>query len=104
MQRRILAISATVLLAGAAVIWLWRPHAEVVLSCCWRGGAILAAAWLAYDDVQRLPGWLLLILPVLLVVLVRWPRVLVLLIPILILWAIVRRLLGPAGEHRRKGP
>jgi hypothetical protein len=104
MQRRILASSAIFLLAGAVVIWLWWPQAEVTLSCCWRGGAILAAAWLAYEDVQRLPGWLLLVLPVLLIALVRWPKLLLLLIPALILWATVRRLLGPGAEHGRKGP
>ena len=47
-------------------------------------GGVLLAAWLAYDDVQRLPNWLLLSLPVLLIVLVRWPRLLLLLIPALV--------------------
>ena len=64
-------------------------------------GPILAAAWLAYDDVQRLPNWLLLAMPVLLIVLVRWSRLLLLLIPALILWAVLRRLLWPGGEIRR---
>jgi hypothetical protein len=36
-----------------------------------RVGAVLTA-WFAYDDVQRLPNWLLLALPV--VAVVRWPR------------------------------
>ncbi len=29
-------------------------------------GAVLVAAWLAYEDVQRLPSWLLVTLPVVL--------------------------------------
>ncbi len=71
------------------------------MSFCWRMGAILAAAWLAYDDVQRLPNWLLLALPVLAIVLVRWSRLLLVLIPALILWAILRRLLWPAEGKGR---
>ena len=99
MQRRILAVSAVTLLLIAVGTWWWHPEAEETLSFCWRMGAILAAAWLAYEDVQRLPNWILLMLPVLLIVLVRWSRLLLLLIPALILWAIVRRLLWP-GEGK----
>jgi hypothetical protein len=99
MQRRILAVSAVTLLLIAVGTWWWHPEAESTLSFCWRMGAILAAAWLAYDDVQRLPTWLLLMLPVLLIVLVRWSRLLLLVIPVLILWAVLRRLLGP-GEGK----
>lgn len=95
MQRRILACSAALLLLGAIVLGVWWPEAEVSLSCCWRGGAILAAAWLAYDDIQRLPNWLVLTLPLLLILLIRWPRILWMLIPALIGLAVVRRVLGP---------
>ena len=101
MQRRLLAASAILLLVSAAVLWLWWPNAELPMACCWRGGAILAAAWLAYDDVQRLPNWLLLILPLLLVVLVKWPRYFLMLIPVLIAWAVLRRILWPAASRRR---
>jgi hypothetical protein len=102
MQRRILACSTVCLLIGAVVIGWWQPDAESTLSFCWRMGAILAAAWLAYDDVQRLPNWLLLAMPVILIVLVRWPRLLLLLIPALILWAILRRLLWPEPVNRSR--
>ena len=101
MQRRILACSAVLLLAAAPVIGWWYPEAEGTLSFCWRMGLILAAAWLAYDDVQRLPNWLLLAMPVVLIVLVRWSRLVLLLIPALILWAVLRRLFWPNGEERR---
>ena len=57
----------------------------------------MGAAWLAYDNVQRLPGWLLVSLPLLLVVLVRWPKLLLLLIPLLILSAFA----PPGGRPRR---
>ena len=93
MQRRILGVAAVVFLLGAAVLWWWRPEMEIELAFFSRMGAILLAAWLAYDDVQRLPGWVLLVLPVVLIVVVRWPRLLLLLIPALVLWAILRRVL-----------
>lgn len=92
MQRTILAVSAFVLLLTAVVLNIWWPQAEVVLSCCWRGGAILAAAWLAYDDVQRLPNWLLLTLPIVVIVLVRWSKLALLFIPALIAYGVLRRL------------
>jgi hypothetical protein len=92
MQRRILGISAIVLLLGAAATWLWFPGAEIVLSGCWRGGAVFAAAWLAYPDVQRLPNWLLLTFPVLLIVMLRWPWLLMLAILLLVVVAVLRNL------------
>jgi hypothetical protein len=95
MQRRILGIAAIVSLLAAAVLWWWRPDLEVELAFCSRMGAVLAAAWFAYEDVQRLPNWLLLTLPVVLIVVVRWPRMLLLLIPALVFWAILRRILPP---------
>lgn len=101
MQRRILACSAVILLVAAVVIGRWQPEAESTLSFCWRAGAILAAAWLAYDDAQRLPNWLLLAMPVLLIVLLRWSRLLLLLIPVLVLWAVLQRFLGPTDRGRR---
>ena len=101
MQRRILAALAILMLVSAVVLWLWWPSAELPLACCWRGGAILAAAWLAYDDVQRLPNWILLTLPLLLIVLVRFPRYFLMLIPVLIAWGVLRRILWPSESGRR---
>lgn len=100
MQRRILGYCAIALLAGAVAIGHWHPEAEMVLSFCWRMGAIFAAAWLAYDTVQRLPNWLLIAVPVLLVVLWRSSRLLLLLIPALVAWAFVRRFLWPGNRSR----
>ena len=101
MQRHILAALAILLLVGAVVLQIWWPGAEVALACCWRGGAILAAAWLAYDDVQRLPNWLIVLLPVLLVVLIRWPRLLLVMLPFLAIWVVIQRAalprIGPAA-------
>jgi hypothetical protein len=98
------------MIIGAAAFWLWQPGTESSLAnfrqgslaFCWRMGALLAAAWLAFDDVQRLPGWLLLVLPVLLIVLVRAPRIFLLMLPALVLYAIARRFLMPADRKNRR--
>ncbi len=100
MRRRILAISASALLLGALAVSYWWPSEELVLACFWRGGAILAAAWLAFDDVQRLPNWLVVSLPVVLIVLVRWPKLLWAILPLLILLAVLRRLFLPDAAKR----
>jgi hypothetical protein len=95
MQRRILAIVTVVSLLGAAAFWFWWPQREAELAFFVRTGGVFLAAWLAYDDVQRLPGWLLLSLPVVLIVVVRWPRLLLLLIPALVVGIALRRVLPP---------
>jgi hypothetical protein len=86
MQRKILGVMAVALLISAAVLWFIWPDAKdtATLAFCWRMGAVVAAAWLAYDDIQRLPGWILAVLPVLAIVLVRWPRFGLLAIPIVV--------------------
>ncbi len=98
MRRRILACSAICFLVATIVLTWWWPTAETSLAFCWRMGAILAAAWLAFDDVQRLPTWLLLVMPVILVIIVRWSRLALLIVPAVILYAVVRRLFWPASR------
>ena len=95
MQRRILGIAALVFLLAAGVLKFWQPEMVAELGFFSRMGMILVAAWLAYDNVQRLPGWLLVLLPVVLVVLVRWPRLLLLLIPALVVWVVLQRVVSP---------
>ena len=94
MQRRILAILSVSLLLGSLGVLLWRPESQGLLAFCWRAGALTAAAWLAYDDVQRLPGWLLFAVPIVLIAAARWPRLLLTLLPLLLVWAVVRKVLG----------
>jgi hypothetical protein len=93
-RRRILAVMALVSLVAAAAIWLWRPGWELELAFCSRTGGVLLAAWLAFDDLQRLPGWILILLPALLIVIVRWPRFLLVLIPAIIAGVILRKVLA----------
>jgi hypothetical protein len=56
--------------------------------------------WLAYHDLNRLPGWVLASLPILVISLVRWPRALLLLVPLIIVLAILKPRFGsrPGGE------
>jgi hypothetical protein len=92
MQRRILGTAAVLFLLCAAMLWWW-PQMEIETAFFVRMGMVLFAAWLAYDDVQRIPGWLLPVMPVVLVLIVRWPRLLLLLMPVLLGWALLRRVL-----------
>lgn len=94
MQRLILAITTVTLLLGALVTHFWYPESQGTLAFCWRGGLLTGAAWLAFDDVRRLPGWFLLTLPVLLIVAAKRPRLLLTLIPLLIVWTVIRKILG----------
>lgn len=86
MQRTILGVLTAALLLAAILFWFFWPNAEetIMLAFCWRMGLVTLAAWLAFEDIQRLPGWILAVLPILAVVLVRWPRYLVLVLPIVV--------------------
>jgi hypothetical protein len=89
MQRTILGLLAIALFLSAVALWLSLPNAgdSISFAFCWRAGAMVAAAWLAYNDVQRLPNWLLATTPVLLIVLVRWPRYAVIVFPVVLVMA-----------------
>ena len=102
MRRAILGLLALGMFAGALVVGRWSPGNDGVAAFCWRFGAIAAAAWLAYDDVQRLPNWFIVLLPVLLVVLIRWPRLLLVMLPFLAIWVVIQRVLYPGSGPRRR--
>jgi hypothetical protein len=88
MRRHIVGVLTLVLFAAGAAFWVWpQPELEPF---CWRLGALTAVWWLAYPDLLRLPGWLLAALPVLAIVLARWPRYVILVIPVLVVLAILR--------------
>ncbi len=91
MRRHILGILATAFLLLAAAVWLWSPAGhEALMGIALRVGAVLAAWWLAYPDLDRLPGWLLVLLPVVVLLVLRQPKLLLLLIPALIILALIR--------------
>jgi hypothetical protein len=92
MQRSIIGILALVLLAASLLSWVW-PAAEAFVQFdgfCVRLGAILAVWWLAYPDLARLPAWILAGVPVLVIILARWPRFFWLFIPVVVVLAVLK--------------
>ena len=88
LQRTLLGVLAILSMLGAVASWIWPPTQGMGLewqAACWRFAPILGALWLAYYELKRVPWWLWLVLPVAIVIIVKWPRFLLLSIPILIL-------------------
>lgn len=93
---------AIVFLAAGIGLWLFPIHGagyEQAWSIGLRIGVVLGLYWLAYPEIQRLPGWLWLVVPLVLLAVVirplRW--LLLLLLPLAILLALLR----PREKHRR---
>ena len=59
----------------------------------------MAVWWLAYPDLSRLPPWLLAGIPVMVIVLAKWPRYVVFVIPVMIVLAILK---PRFGQRKRK--
>lgn len=85
---------AVALFLGGLVFWIWSPKDQGALmqleAACWRGGGCLAVLWLAYPDLLNIPRWLWIALPVMILILAKWPRLFLLIIPLLILYAFIR--------------
>ena len=94
MSRHIVGITAVALLVGGLALWIWSPRDQGLLmqleAACWRIGGCLAVLWLAYPDLLNIPRRLWITLPVLILVLAKWPRLFLLIIPLLILYAFIR--------------
>ena len=67
---------------------------------CLRMGIVLFALWLAYDDLRRIPRWLLVGLLVVIGMAVWQPRLLVAVIPILLAVAALRPRLSDRPKSR----
>jgi hypothetical protein len=66
---------------------------------CVRVGVVMALWWLAFPQVERIPRWLAVATGLVLLVVLRWPRLALVAIPLLlVLW-----LLGPR-KPREKSP
>ncbi|NUQ61110.1 MAG: hypothetical protein HUU20_01390 [Pirellulales bacterium] len=88
------------LFLGAAAFVVWPPEEsgyQQLQSACWRVGALLAVWWLAYDEVMRLPAWILAAIPALALVLAIRPRWFLIALPIVILLLVLR----PRTPRRR---
>ena len=100
MRRHAIGIIAVVLLLGAAALWIWPLEAswyEPLKAACSRLGPFMAVLWLAYDEVKRLPPWLLATVPGLVLVLAVRPRWFLIALPIVIALAILK----PRAPSRR---
>ena len=105
MRRHLIGIIALSLLVGAVAFWIWPPRGSwqgQLEAACWRVGALAAVIWLAYDQVKRMPGWLLGLLLAFLVIVALRPRVALLAIPIIVALAILRPRFG-RREGRSEG-
>jgi len=93
MRRHAIGIIALGLLAAAAALAIW-PHEwadnVALLGALVRVGVVMVVLWLAYPDLQRLPGWIPAVVVVLLVILAFRPRWFLIALPIVIALAILR--------------
>jgi hypothetical protein len=92
-RRTLLGILAIFFMLGALACWIWPPTQGVGLeweAACWRFAPILAVLWLAYHDLKRIPKWLWITLPLILIIIVKWPKTLLLSIPLLILLILLK--------------
>jgi len=82
-----------VLLLAAAALWAWplRGLPDAFQGGCVRAGLLFAAVWLAYDQVQRLPGWVVATFPVLLVLLIVRPRWFLYALPLVVALSVLGR-------------
>jgi hypothetical protein len=96
MNRNLIGTVALLLFAIAATVLLTPSLADhqAVAGACWRIGALMTTWWLAHPDLARLPRWMLTAVPVLMLVVIFWPKTCLLLIPLLIVLAIVKPRFG----------
>ena len=93
MRRHAIGIIAIVLLVVAGALWLFPSEDNGFLglqAACWRVGALMGILWVAYADVQRIPAWLLGVIPPLVVLLAWRPRLFFVVAPILLFIAFIR--------------
>ena len=93
MRRNMIGIIAIVLLWAAAALWIWPLELswyEPLKAACSRLGPFMAVLWLAYNEVKRLPPWLMAMVPALVLVLAIRPRWFLIALPIVIALAILK--------------
>jgi hypothetical protein len=92
MRRHLIGIFSLVLLAGAVAFHFFPPTSVVTTewqAACWRMGLMLALWWLAWPQAVRLPRWLVVAVPLLVVVLVLRPKYFLVAIPLVLALAIL---------------
>lgn len=99
MPRYLIGVAAGMLLLVAAGLILWAPNTPMwqeSIALFTRLGAIAFLFWLAWYDLRRIPAWLMVMLPIAALILARWPRYFLLLVPVLVVVGFLRRPLGAA--------
>lgn len=96
MQRHAVGVTAIVLIALG--VWTYGDSESAVSGICLRIGAVLIFLWLALPQLQSVPSWLIGVLGVSLLVIMRWPKLLLAAVPLAaVLWFLRPR------PHRRTG-
>ena len=97
MRRHVIGIIAILLLLGGAIYWISPPNSPLghqVEAACWRLGPLLVMLWIAYPQLHHMPSWLWAAVPVLAIVLARWPKLFLVTIPLVIALAILQPRMG----------
>ena len=98
MRQTALGILAAILVTGAIYFSIWPPETENfrawVLPAFVRMGVLTTALWMAWDDLQRLPQWVLGTTVVALGLVAIKPRLFLFLLPLVVILAIIRPRFG----------
>jgi len=83
-------VIAIVLLAAGFFL---RDHSQATLSAaCLRVGMVMGLLWLAHPQLERLPLWATVVGVVLALAILRWPKLVVIVLPLaLVLWLLKPR-------------
>ncbi len=98
MRRTALGILALTLVTGAVYFSFWPPEGQHwrawLLPACVRMGALSAALWMAWDDLQRLPKWMLSTTLIALVVVALKPKLFLFIVPLVVVLAVIQPRFG----------
>lgn len=98
MRRTALGVLALTLTTGAVYFYLWPPESQNwrawLLPACVRMGVLTTALWVAWDDLHRLPRWLLSTVVVALVLVALKPKLFLFIVPLVVALAILQPRFG----------
>lgn len=105
MRRHTLGIITIALLAGAVILSVCPPQStsketwEAIRAAFIRVGALCAVIWLAYRELERLPGWLFSVIPIAGVLVAARPRWAIVIVPLVlaIMFLTPKKKNGPRG-------
>jgi len=103
MHRPTIALLA-ILLLGFGLLPREQPD-DALAGACLRVGMVMAILWFAQPQLKGLPRWLIAVLIVGALIAVRWPRALILLVPVAaVLWLLRPRTKGATASNTTRGP